>query len=80
MCIPYGRVQGSGYNACTGKYCIICQGGTKKNNNKKILMQLWLWVKFLMQLRLLSYNIAVQLFENKKKLTYVSVGTTYFAL
>jgi hypothetical protein len=28
--IPYGRVQGSGYNACTGKYCIICPGGTKK--------------------------------------------------
>jgi hypothetical protein len=30
MRIPYGRVQGSGYNACTGKYCIICPGGTKK--------------------------------------------------
>jgi hypothetical protein len=25
-------VQGSGYNACTGKYCIICPGGTKKVN------------------------------------------------
>jgi hypothetical protein len=31
MRIPYGRVQGSGYNACTGKYCIICPGGKKKN-------------------------------------------------
>jgi hypothetical protein len=30
MRIPYGRVQGSGYNACTGKYCIICPGGKKK--------------------------------------------------
>jgi hypothetical protein len=30
MRIPYGRVQDSGYNACTGKYCIICPGGTKK--------------------------------------------------
>jgi hypothetical protein len=30
MRIPYGRVQGSGYKACTGKYCIICPGGTKK--------------------------------------------------
>jgi hypothetical protein len=33
MRIPYGRVQGSGYNACTGKYCIICPGG-KKNKNE----------------------------------------------
>jgi hypothetical protein len=32
MRIPYGRVQGSGYNACTGKYCIICPGGTKELN------------------------------------------------
>jgi hypothetical protein len=23
-------VQGSGYNTCTGKYCIICLGGTKR--------------------------------------------------
>jgi hypothetical protein len=30
MCISYGQVQGSGYNACTGKYCIICPGGKKK--------------------------------------------------
>jgi hypothetical protein len=30
MRIPYDRVQGSGYNTCTGKYCIICPGGTKK--------------------------------------------------
>jgi hypothetical protein len=29
MHIPYGRVQGSGYNGCTGKYCIICPGGKK---------------------------------------------------
>jgi hypothetical protein len=35
MRIPYSRVQGSGYNACTGKYCIICPGGTKKTNKKK---------------------------------------------
>jgi hypothetical protein len=27
-------VQGSGYKACTGKYCIICPGGTKKNLKK----------------------------------------------
>jgi hypothetical protein len=27
-------VQGSGYNACTGKYCIICPGAKKK---KKVL-------------------------------------------
>jgi hypothetical protein len=33
MHIPYGWVQGSGYNTCTGKYCIICPGGTKKNFN-----------------------------------------------
>jgi hypothetical protein len=25
-------VQGSGYNTCTGKYCIICPGGTKKED------------------------------------------------
>jgi hypothetical protein len=31
MRISYGRVQGSGYNACTGKYCIICPGAQKKN-------------------------------------------------
>jgi hypothetical protein len=39
MRIPYSQVQGSGYNACTGKYCIICPGGTKKKykrNKKKI--------------------------------------------
>jgi hypothetical protein len=30
MLIPYGWVQGSGYNACTGKSCIICLEGTKK--------------------------------------------------
>jgi hypothetical protein len=30
MGISYGRVQGSGYNACTGKHCIICPGGKKK--------------------------------------------------
>jgi hypothetical protein len=35
MRIPYGRVQGSGYNACTGKYCIICPGAQKKKKNKK---------------------------------------------
>jgi hypothetical protein len=29
-------VQGSGYNACTGKYCIICPRGTKKNKKIKI--------------------------------------------
>jgi hypothetical protein len=34
MRIPYGRVQGSGYNACTGKYCIICPGGTKKRKKR----------------------------------------------
>jgi hypothetical protein len=33
MRISYGWVQGSGYNACTGKYCIICPGGKKKNKN-----------------------------------------------
>jgi hypothetical protein len=27
-------VQGSGYNASTGKYCIICPGGTKKKKKK----------------------------------------------
>jgi hypothetical protein len=32
MCISYGRVQGSGYKACTGKYCIICPGAEKKIN------------------------------------------------
>jgi hypothetical protein len=32
--IPYGRVRGSGYNACTGKYCIICPRGTQKNKTK----------------------------------------------
>jgi hypothetical protein len=37
MRIPYGRVQGSGYNACTGKYCIICPGGTKKKKSKSFL-------------------------------------------
>jgi hypothetical protein len=34
MRIPYGLVQGSGYNTCTGKYCIICPGGTKKKKNQ----------------------------------------------
>jgi hypothetical protein len=35
-------VQGSGYNACTGKYCIICPGGTKekKKLKKRILNQI----------------------------------------
>jgi hypothetical protein len=41
MRIPYGRVQGSGYNPCTGKYCIICPGGTKK---KKTLFSSAGWV------------------------------------
>jgi hypothetical protein len=27
-------VQGSGYNACTGKYCIICPGAKKKKKKK----------------------------------------------
>jgi hypothetical protein len=35
MRIPYGRVQGSGYNACTGKDCGICPGGKKKKKKKK---------------------------------------------
>jgi hypothetical protein len=35
MRIPYGWVQGSGYNACTRKYCIICpEGKINKNKNK----------------------------------------------
>jgi hypothetical protein len=28
-------VQGSGYNTCTGKYCIICPGGIKRKKKKK---------------------------------------------
>jgi recombinational DNA repair protein (RecF pathway) len=28
-------VQGSRYNACTGKYCIICPGAQKKKKNLK---------------------------------------------
>jgi hypothetical protein len=35
MRIPYGWVQGSGYNTCTGKYCIICPGGTKRRKKKE---------------------------------------------
>jgi hypothetical protein len=35
MRIPYSQVQGSGYNTCTGKYCIICPGGTKKEKKEK---------------------------------------------
>jgi hypothetical protein len=35
MRIPYGQVQGSGYNACTGKYCIICPGAQKNKKTKK---------------------------------------------
>jgi hypothetical protein len=37
--ISYGRVQGSGYNACTGKYCIICPGGTKKKKNTRYFFE-----------------------------------------
>jgi hypothetical protein len=37
--ISYGRVQGSGYNACTGKYSIICPGGTKKNGVQSATMK-----------------------------------------
>jgi hypothetical protein len=34
MRISYGWVQGSGYNACSGKYCIICPGGKKRKEKK----------------------------------------------
>jgi hypothetical protein len=36
MRISYGWVQGSRYNACTGKYCIICPGGRKKSEFKSV--------------------------------------------
>jgi hypothetical protein len=39
MGIPYGQVQGSGYNACTGKYCTICPG-EKKYSKEKILQNI----------------------------------------
>jgi hypothetical protein len=44
MRIPYSRVQGSGYNACTGKYCIICPGPKKKKFLETNLCTLYFYV------------------------------------
>jgi hypothetical protein len=59
MRIPYGRVQGSGDNACTGKYCIICPGGTKKKKKKHIAhtSNAWSTSTFIVMPDLVTHNM-----------------------